>query len=144
MRQSEVIVKAVALLVAFAGVAATAGYLTGRTENSSVIGAAVATALLGAVLGWCILASKDDKVASSLLSSLVAIVFCGVFLSVMNREIKNVELVDRATLEDELRLRLVLHQRYLEWCSEAEFRINRDRADISLPPLSSEIVCRRP
>ena len=144
MNLNQVILKCGAILVACVSVAATAGYLAGRTENVSVIGAAVVTGLLALVLGWCMTTSKNEKIAHSIFSSLNAVVFCGVFLLVMNFQIDRVANINQKVFVEELRIRETLHQRYLERCSETEFQINYDRAQVGLPPLSSEIVCSRP
>ena len=51
---------------------------------------------------------------------------------------------EKNTFLNELILRKDLQQQHLIWCSELEFRINGDRKEVGLPPLSSEIVCGFP
>lgn len=151
MRPSKCVLKTAALSVGIASIAATAGYLTGRTENDTVVGAAVVTGLLGLALGWFAFAAKDKDIGPSVLSSLGAVIFCTAFILVMRWTIKDLEQEERDALAQELILRqdldlhkLDLNRQHLERCSELEFRINNERKKVGLPPLSSELVCGRP
>lgn len=151
MRPSKCVLKTAALSVGIASIAATAGYLTGRTENDTVVGAAVVTGLLGLMLGWFAFAARDEDIGPSVLSSLGAVIFCTVFILVMRWTIKDLEQEEHDALAQELILRqdldlhkFDLHRQHLERCSELEFRINNERKKVGLPPLSSELVCGRP
>ncbi len=141
---SKALLEAGALFVGLASISATAGYLVGRTENSSVIAAAVVTALLGAMLTWCAWAAKDKNIRYSILAGFGTAFFCLIFILVMNLTINSVASEDRIAWEQELLLTEKLLERHLEQCSELEFRINKAREKVGLPQLSSEIVCGRP
>lgn len=119
-----------------AALGATAGWLIGLTGDSSQVPAAVVAGLLAALLGWLFLASRKEDVCISVLASFVVIVFCGTLFLAERETSRAVESDDRFSLLD----RKIL----LEWCSQIEFEINRERKMGGLPPLSSEFFCGVP
>ncbi len=141
MCRSDMIFRGIMVLAGIASIAATSGYLIGRTENNSTIGAAVITALLGVLLAVLVFAGKSDNVRHSVLASLVTIVFCATFYVVMVRVIADVDKEGRDALISQLSLRSQLNELRLQQCSEAEFQINSDRKKVGLPPLPFTIVC---
>lgn len=126
-----------AVLLGAAALGGTAGWLIGITGDDSQVPAAVVAGLMASLLGWLIFASWKDCPRAWALAGSVTVVFCGSLFTAENMTTNRLVRDAGRILDDELTLRRFL----LDWCSETEFYVNRDRARARMPPLSSEFVC---
>ena len=132
---------AASALVAAGGVGWLSGSLTAETgHHPHVISAVVPVVItaLGALLGARLGRGKSK---STIVASLFVLSFCLFFFEGSNRATSERVRAVPLVAEEELRITAEYRKRYLQWCSETEYRINMERGLLGLAPLSSKDVC---
>jgi len=93
---------------------------------------------MGALVGIQMVRGKNK---SAIAASLFVLSFClFFFLGSDDTTVKRAEAA-RLTVTEELKIRAEYRVRFLQWCSETEYRINIQRARLGLAPLDNSVVC---
>lgn len=140
--------KALALIAAgFLGL--LSGWMVGETGGHPDVVANVLPAVItgvGGVFVW--FAARDpsdssEQAPSANLSvtfaSLSVVFFCVSFYQSSVLVANDRSKVSAQEVAEQLQLRVA----HLQWCSEIEYRINKLRREVDLPPLGSEHFCRK-
>lgn len=129
-------------VLATASVGAVSGYVTARSGSDPYVVAAVVSALLGGLLGWCAFALARRRATGVFISSLCTVAFALVFGVTLWQITESRKSEENARFEEFLQrakeLRIKQQNEHFELvyrCSEFERNLNKRRYEWGLEPL---------
>lgn len=127
--------------VAAGGVGWLSGSLTAGTGHDPVVIGAVVPVMISAMGALVGIQVGRGQSKPTIAASLFVLSFCAFFFLGSDYATGTRAKAADSAVEQELRFRTEYRVRYLQWCSETEYRINLERKALGQAPLSSKAVC---